>query len=110
MQQDPASAQPAAPGSVPDVSATTPVGSHGDAAALQQMGFDHLLHNFDVLGLVVFVVLVLMSVMSWYYIVINMAVVFGLTLTMRGLLVLRRNVANSPTPSCVVGIFSATSR
>jgi len=72
MQQDPASAQPAAPGSVPDVSATTPVGSHGDAAALQQMGFDHLLHNFDVLGLVVFVVLVLMSVMSWYYIVINM--------------------------------------
>jgi len=72
MQQDPASAQPAAPGSVPDVSATTPVGSHGDAAALQQMGFDHLLHNFDPLGLVVFVVLVLMSVMSWYYIVINM--------------------------------------
>src|SRR5258705_13551963 len=68
MQQDPASAQPAAP----DVSATTPVGSHGDAAALQQMGFDHLLHNFDVLGLVVFVVLVLMSVMSWYYIVINL--------------------------------------
>src|SRR5678816_1688450 len=40
----------------------------------------------------------------------SMAVVFGLTLTMRGLLVLRRNVANSPTPSCVVGIFSATSR
>jgi len=74
MQQDPASAQPAAqPGSVPppDLGATTPVGSHGDAAALQQMGFDHLLHTFDVLSGVVFAVLVIMSIMSWYYIVVN---------------------------------------
>src|SRR5262252_9054167 len=68
MQQDPATAQPGTP---PDAAVTTPVGSHGDAAALQQMGFDHLLHNFDVIGLVVFVVLVIMSIMSWYYIVIN---------------------------------------
>ena len=50
---------------------TAPVGSHGDAAALQQMGFDHLIHHFDAIGWVVFVVLVVMSVMSWYYIVIN---------------------------------------
>jgi len=50
---------------------TAPVGSHGDAAALQQMGFDHLIHHFDAIGYVVFIVLVVMSVMSWYYIVIN---------------------------------------
>src|SRR5262249_36339007 len=68
MQQDPATAQPA---STPDAAMTAPVGSHSDAAALQQMGFDHLIHNFDVIGLVVFAVLVVMSVMSWYYIVIN---------------------------------------
>jgi biopolymer transport protein ExbB len=68
MQQDPATAQP---GSAPDAAMTAPVGSHGDAAALQQMGFDHLIHHFDVIGMVVFVVLVIMSVMSWYYIVIN---------------------------------------
>jgi biopolymer transport protein ExbB len=70
MQQDPASAQPAA--APPDAAMTAPVGSHSDAAALSQMGFDHLIHNFDVIGLAVFVVLVIMSVMSWYYIVINL--------------------------------------
>jgi biopolymer transport protein ExbB len=44
---------------------------HGDAAALQQMGFDHLIHNFDALGLVVFWVLMIMTVGSWYFIIIN---------------------------------------
>jgi biopolymer transport protein ExbB len=68
MQQDPATAQPS---STPDAAMTAPVGSHGDAAALQQMGFDHLIHHFDAIGYVVFIVLVVMSVMSWYYIVIN---------------------------------------
>ena len=38
-----------------------------------------------------------------------MAVVFGFTSTVSDLLVCRRKVANSPTPSCVVGIFSAIS-
>jgi biopolymer transport protein ExbB len=71
MQQDPGTAQQPGSAPPPDAALTAPVGSHGDAAALQQMGFDHLLHNFDVIGLVVFVVLVIMSVMSWYYIVIN---------------------------------------
>ena len=71
MQQDPASAQPAS-AAPPDAALTAPVGSHSDAAALSQMGFDHLIHNFDVIGLAVFVVLVIMSVMSWYYIVINL--------------------------------------
>jgi len=44
---------------------------HGDAAALQQMGFDHLIHNFDVLGMIVFWVLMLMTIGSWYFIIIN---------------------------------------
>jgi biopolymer transport protein ExbB len=44
---------------------------HSDAAALSQMGFDHLIHNFDVLGFAVFWVLVVMSVGSWFFIVIN---------------------------------------
>jgi biopolymer transport protein ExbB len=42
-----------------------------DAAALQQMGFDHLIQNFDWVGWVVFVTLVVMSFGSWFYIVIN---------------------------------------
>ncbi len=42
-----------------------------DAEAFQQMGFDHLLVGFDVVGWVVFVTLVLMSIGSWYYTVVN---------------------------------------
>jgi biopolymer transport protein ExbB len=79
MQQDAASTQPAAPGSVPppaDAAAATAAPSaatagHGDAAALSAMGFDHLIHNFDLLGLAVFWVLMVMTVGSWYFILIN---------------------------------------
>jgi len=49
----------------------TGVGGNEKAQALQQMGFDHLIHNFDAVGMIVFVVLVIMSVLSWYYIVAN---------------------------------------
>ncbi|PIQ38188.1 MAG: biopolymer transporter ExbB [Lysobacterales bacterium CG17_big_fil_post_rev_8_21_14_2_50_64_11] len=42
-----------------------------DAEAFQQMGFDHLLVGFDVVGWVVFVTLVVMSIGSWYYTVVN---------------------------------------
>ncbi len=42
-----------------------------NAAALQQMSFSHLLQNLDPLGWVVLVTLVIMSVMSVYWIVIN---------------------------------------
>ncbi len=35
------------------------------------MGFDHLVHNFDWLGWAVFIVLVIMSIGSWFFIVIN---------------------------------------
>jgi biopolymer transport protein ExbB len=58
MLQD-TSAQPANPG------------QNSNADALKQMGFDHLIHNFDPLGWIVFVVLVVMSVLSWYFIVAN---------------------------------------
>ena len=42
-----------------------------NAAALQQMGFEQLVHNFDFVGWVVFITLAIMSVMSWYWIIIN---------------------------------------
>jgi len=68
MQQDPSQAQPAQPGTVPP-----PPGAGGGntAEALSQMGFDHLIHHFDFLGWIVFVVLCVMSVGSWYFIVAN---------------------------------------
>ncbi len=42
-----------------------------NAAALQQMGFESLVQNFDVVGWIVLITLVIMSVMSWYWIIIN---------------------------------------
>jgi biopolymer transport protein ExbB len=51
--------------------ATAPVAGQGNAAALSQMGFEHLLHNFDSLGYVVFITLALMSLGSIYFIVVN---------------------------------------
>ncbi len=42
-----------------------------NAAALQQMGFEALVQNFDIVGWVVFITLAVMSVMSWYWIIIN---------------------------------------
>jgi biopolymer transport protein ExbB len=35
------------------------------------MGFDHLIQGFDAVGWVVFITLSVMSVMSWYWIIIN---------------------------------------
>ena len=35
------------------------------------MGFDHLIQNFDAVGWIVFLTLSIMSVMSWYWIIIN---------------------------------------
>ncbi len=59
MQQDPSQT----PASIP--------GGGGNAAALSQMGFDHLIKNFDAMGWIVFVTLCLMSVASVYFIVAN---------------------------------------
>jgi biopolymer transport protein ExbB len=88
MLQDATSTQPVEPTGAPppaaapapeptalapaaDVSATAPGGVDSDAAALQQMGFDHLIQNFDVIGWIVFVTLIVMSLGSLYYIVMN---------------------------------------
>jgi len=46
-------------------------GGTSNAEAMKSMGFDHLIHNFDFLGWIVFVVLVVMSFASWYFIIAN---------------------------------------
>lgn len=52
--------------------AAAPAAAGGNnAAALQAMGFDHLIQNFDAVGWIVFLTLSIMSVMSWYWIIIN---------------------------------------
>jgi len=52
--------------------AAAPAAAGGNnAAALQQMGFDHLITQLDAVGWIVLVTLVVMSVMSWYWIIIN---------------------------------------
>ena len=47
------------------------VGGNSNAEAMKQMGFGALIHNFDALGWTVFVTLVVMSFLSWYFIVSN---------------------------------------
>ncbi|MDQ3038351.1 MAG: MotA/TolQ/ExbB proton channel family protein [Pseudomonadota bacterium] len=42
-----------------------------NAAALQEMGFASLVQHFDFVGWIVLITLVVMSVMSWYWIIIN---------------------------------------
>src|SRR6187402_544826 len=46
-------------------------GSASNAEALQQMGFSHMIQNFDAVGLSVFVILVIMSIGSWWYTIVN---------------------------------------
>ena len=46
-------------------------GSTTNAEAMKQMGFGDLIHNFDVLGWIVFITLVVMSFASWYFIIAN---------------------------------------
>ena len=50
---------------------TTAPGGASNAEALQQMGFAEMLQNLDALGWVVLITLVIMSVMSIYWIVVN---------------------------------------
>ena len=55
-----------------ETAAAAPAAAGGNnAAALQAMGFDHLIQNFDAVGWIVFLTLSIMSVMSWYWIIIN---------------------------------------
>jgi len=56
----------------PDSSETAQaLGGNANAEAMKQMGFDHLIQNFDWLGWVVFLTLVVMSFLSWYFIIAN---------------------------------------
>ena len=55
-----------------ETAAAAPAAAGGNnAAALQQMGFNHLVQQLDLVGWVVFITLVVMSLMSWYWIIIN---------------------------------------
>jgi biopolymer transport protein ExbB len=55
-----------------ETTAAAPAAAGGNnAAALQQMGFDHLITQLDAVGWIVFVTLMVMSLMSWYWIIIN---------------------------------------
>ena len=47
------------------------LGGDSNAHAIAQMGFNNLVHNFDALGWIVFITLLVMSLMSWYFIVAN---------------------------------------
>jgi biopolymer transport protein ExbB len=51
--------------------ATAAGGSSNNAEALQQMGFAHMVQNFDIVGWVVFISLIVMSIGSWWYTVVN---------------------------------------
>lgn len=46
-------------------------GSSNNAEALQQMGFSHMIQNMDVVGWVVLITLIIMSIGSWWYTVMN---------------------------------------
>lgn len=47
-------------------------GGNSNAEALSSMGFEHLIHNFDAVAWIVFITLVVMSILSWYYIIANL--------------------------------------
>src|SRR5690606_41865393 len=42
-----------------------------DAAALSQMGFSHMIQHLDVVGWILLITLVVLSLMSWFYIISN---------------------------------------
>lgn len=56
-------AEPVATGAAPGIDA--------NAAALQQMGFSHMIQAFDWVGWTVFITLIILSLLSWYYIIWN---------------------------------------
>ena len=56
----------------PDTTGAAPaLGGNSNAEAMKQMGFGDLMQHFDWLGWVVFVTLIIMSFLTWYYIVAN---------------------------------------
>jgi biopolymer transport protein ExbB len=83
----PAAVEPAASGVVaaaaaPPTDAAALATPTSDAAALQSMGFSHLIGNLDPIGWTVLIVLVVQSIGSWVYIVINAIRNLGITARM----------------------------
>ncbi len=78
----PATMEPAVSGVVAsaqapaDLAAAAPM---SDAAALQTMGFSHLIQNLDWIGWMVLIVLVIQSLGSWVYIIVNAIRNFSIT-------------------------------
>ena len=54
-----------------DQTPATALPTDSDAAALSQMGFSHMIQHLDIVGWIVLLTLVIMSLMSWFYIVAN---------------------------------------
>lgn len=81
MLQDTASTPPpAAPAAAPAAAPMDPMSTgmpgagfagDSDAAAFNQMGFEHMIQNMDAVGWVVLIVLVVMSLGSWFYTFVN---------------------------------------
>jgi len=67
----PAPSAGAAPPATDTAMPGTGFGGDSDAEALSQMGFADLIHQLDVVGWAVLVMLFVMSVGSWYYIIAN---------------------------------------
>ncbi|HBK55576.1 MAG TPA: biopolymer transporter ExbB [Xanthomonadales bacterium] len=74
-QAAPAAASPASTlAATPAQQTTSTLGTgltDSDAAAFQQMGFDHMIANLDSVGWAVLITLIVMSLSSWYFTVIN---------------------------------------
>jgi biopolymer transport protein ExbB len=77
----PAAVEPAVVAAAPPPAADAALAAMptSDAAALQTMGFSHLIHNLDFIGWTVLIVLCVQSLGSWIYIVINAIRNFGIT-------------------------------
>jgi biopolymer transport protein ExbB len=60
-----------APAPVDLAAGAAPTSIDSNAQALQQMGFSHMIQNFDWVGWGVFVTLIVLSFSSWFYIVWN---------------------------------------
>jgi biopolymer transport protein ExbB len=72
-QAAPAAASPAAAAPQPqETTSTLGTGlTDTDAAAFQQMGFDHMIGALDMVGWTVLITLLIMSISSWYFTVVN---------------------------------------
>jgi biopolymer transport protein ExbB len=66
----PGTIPPAAPADV--AALPTGLGGNNNAQALKQMGFEHLIQNLDAVGWIVFLTLLAFSVLSIYFIVLNL--------------------------------------